>query len=270
MNPILVQCLGLGYFFNMYRNKPLVRPGRRADPVPPGAVGVPPGAPPELRRLLRRGAGRDDRPGGHRGRSTSSSTRTDPWYRHLYRNCYAYHGVHPFYMWYWGAHALDHLGDVIFVGGRPESGVPHGLPDAPRRSRTRWRWRARRSGSSPRITYLHTPPLTLADVQVSDAPRADGRARAGATGWRVDPRGRLVRRGRPSRGPPRRAASVPDRVGPDPGRPGPHARPSCRYGFKPLVWTQTEPTVEGLDRLRGPAPPGDRSWPTTPATWTRR
>jgi hypothetical protein len=41
---------------------------------------------------------------------------TDPWYVHLYRNSHAYHGVHPFYMWYWGAHALDHLGDVIFVG----------------------------------------------------------------------------------------------------------------------------------------------------------
>ncbi len=42
---------------------------------------------------------------------------TDPWYIHLYRNSYAYHGVHPLYMWYWGAHALEHLGDVIFVGG---------------------------------------------------------------------------------------------------------------------------------------------------------
>jgi hypothetical protein len=37
---------------------------------------------------------------------------TDPWYVHLYRKSYAYHGVHPFYMWYWGAHALDYLGDV--------------------------------------------------------------------------------------------------------------------------------------------------------------
>ena len=27
MNPILVACLGLGYFFNLYRGKPLVREG---------------------------------------------------------------------------------------------------------------------------------------------------------------------------------------------------------------------------------------------------
>ena len=42
---------------------------------------------------------------------------TDPWYIHLYRTSHAYHGVHPFYMWYWGAHGRDHCGDVIFVGG---------------------------------------------------------------------------------------------------------------------------------------------------------
>ena len=27
LNPILVHCMGLGYLFNMYRNKPVVRPG---------------------------------------------------------------------------------------------------------------------------------------------------------------------------------------------------------------------------------------------------
>src|SRR5205085_831156 len=27
LNPILVHCLGLGYLFNLYRNKPLVKPG---------------------------------------------------------------------------------------------------------------------------------------------------------------------------------------------------------------------------------------------------
>ena len=43
----------------------------------------------------------------------------DEWYRHLYRTSYAYHGVHPFYMWYWGSHALEHLGGVIVVGGDP-------------------------------------------------------------------------------------------------------------------------------------------------------
>ena len=47
------------------REAPRAR-GRRADPDPPDAVGVPPGAPPELHRLLRAGAGRHDRPGRDR------------------------------------------------------------------------------------------------------------------------------------------------------------------------------------------------------------
>ena len=70
---------------------------------------------------------------------------TDPWYRHLYRTSNAYHGVHPFYMWYWGAHGRDHAGDVIFVGGEPKTVARLGYRRrelAPRRAsrwrRTRW------------------------------------------------------------------------------------------------------------------------------------
>ena len=71
----------------------------------------------------------------------------DEWYRHLYRTSYAYHGVHPFYMWYWGAHALQHLGQVIIVGGdvravrrlgfKPASTLHDALEMAERRGRPR-------------------------------------------------------------------------------------------------------------------------------------
>ncbi len=77
---------------------------------------------------------------------------TDPWYIHLYRNSYAYHGVHPLYMWYWGAHALEHLGDVIFVGGDRKTTARMGfraastLDDALEMARER-------VGGSPSITY---------------------------------------------------------------------------------------------------------------------
>ena len=86
---------------------------------------------------------------------------TDPWYIHLYRTSYAYHGVHPFYMWYWGAHALDYLGDAIVVGGtaRRVSGWGTGRP---RRSATRSRWperpwdAARRPPTSTCPTFMVT------------------------------------------------------------------------------------------------------------------
>jgi len=72
--------------------------------------------------------------------------------------------VHPLYMWYWGAHALEHLGQVIVVGGD-------------RRTATRLGFRAASTlddalemardvvGRSPTITYQHTPPLSMADVR---------------------------------------------------------------------------------------------------------
>ena len=48
--------------------------GRGGDHDPPDAVGLPPGAPPELHRLLRAGAHRDDRPARDRAPSTSSAS----------------------------------------------------------------------------------------------------------------------------------------------------------------------------------------------------
>ena len=50
--------------------------GRRADPAPPHPQGVPPGAPPELHRLLRAGAHRDHRPGRDRASTRSPSPPT--------------------------------------------------------------------------------------------------------------------------------------------------------------------------------------------------
>ena len=49
---------------------------------------------------------------------------TDPWYIHLYRTGHAYHGVHPFYMWYWCAHALAAPGPGHHRRRRPQGGAP--------------------------------------------------------------------------------------------------------------------------------------------------
>ena len=34
----------------------------------------------------------------------------------MYRKGNAYHGAHPFYMWYWGENGRQHVGRVIVVG----------------------------------------------------------------------------------------------------------------------------------------------------------
>ncbi|HVB26896.1 MAG TPA: lactate racemase domain-containing protein [Mycobacteriales bacterium] len=163
MNPVLACCLGLGYFFNSYRGRPLVRAG--------GAVILYHPVPWEFHQLHH--PSYVDFFEEVLAESTDPATieakfeeryATDPWYVHLYRTSYAYHGVHPFYMWYWAAHALDHLGDVVWVG-------------ADRRAVGRMGFRAASTlrdalemvsgsvGRDPSISYLHAPPHILADVR---------------------------------------------------------------------------------------------------------
>jgi hypothetical protein len=163
MNPILAQCLGLGYFFNMYLGKPVVRQGGVMilfHPVPWEFHQV---HHPSYVDFFEEVLAETTDPQQIEAKFEEQYA-TDPWYIHLYRNSYAYHGVHPFYMWYWGAHAMDHLGDVIFVGadrkavGRMGFRTASTFADALEMA-------GETVGSSPSITYLHAPPLTLAEVR---------------------------------------------------------------------------------------------------------
>jgi hypothetical protein len=67
-------------------------------------------------------------------------------------------------MWYWAAHAMEHLGDIIFVGADRKTASRLGfrtastLGDALEMAK-------HTVGASPEISYLHMPPLTLADVK---------------------------------------------------------------------------------------------------------
>ena len=163
MNPILVHCLGLGYLFNLYRNKPVVRPGGAMimfHPVPnefhqvhhPSYVDF-------FEEVLTETTDPSTIESKYEERYA-----TDPWYIHLYRKSYAYHGVHPFYMWYWGAHALDYLGDVIVVGGDPKTCERLGYRAASS-FRDALEMAGETVGRSPSISYFHVPPLAIADVR---------------------------------------------------------------------------------------------------------
>jgi hypothetical protein len=89
---------------------------------------------------------------------------TDPWYAHLYRTSHAFHGLHPVHRWYEIARATSRLGDVVWVG-------------ADRANAERLGFRAASTladaleivsssvGRTPQISYLHTPPRVVVDVQ---------------------------------------------------------------------------------------------------------
>ena len=162
MNPLLVACLGLGYYFNLYRGKPVVRQGGVAIISHPTPWAFHPVHHPSYIDFFEHVLAETTDPFEIEAKFEESFAR-DPWYIHLYRTSNAYHGVHPFYMWYWCAHAMQHLGAVIIVGGdrkavrrmgfKPASGLADALEMA-----------EDVVGRDPTITHLHLPPLFLADV----------------------------------------------------------------------------------------------------------
>jgi hypothetical protein len=163
MNPILVMCLGLGYFFNLYRGKPLVREGGVVIMSHPTPWAFHPVHHPSYIDFFEQVLAETTDPAEIEAKYEESFA-TDPWYVHLYRTSYAYHGVHPFYMWYWGAHALQHLGGVIVVGGDARAVRRMGFKPAST-LRDALEMAEDVVGRDPTITHLHNPPLLMADVR---------------------------------------------------------------------------------------------------------
>jgi lactate racemase len=162
MNPLLVYSTALGYFFNMYRGAPLVRKGGVLIVFHPVTPEFHPVHHPSYTDFYEEVLANTTDPATIERKYEERYAR-DPWYVHLYRTSYAYHGVHPFYMWYWGAHAREYLGEVILVGGDRQAVGRLGFRaastfgDALEIARDA-------AGPRPSITYFHAPPLMLADV----------------------------------------------------------------------------------------------------------
>ncbi|MBW3579732.1 MAG: nickel-dependent lactate racemase [Actinobacteria bacterium] len=162
MNPILVMCLGLGYFFNLYRRQPLVREGGVLIMSHPTRWEFHPVHHPSYIDFFEELLAETTDP-LELEKTYEQSFAEDEWYRHLYRTSYAYHGVHPFYMWYWGAHALQHLGGVIIVGGEAKAVRRLGFKPATTLADA-LEMATDVVGRDPSLTHIHTPPLMLAEV----------------------------------------------------------------------------------------------------------
>jgi len=162
MNPILVMCLGLGYFFNLYKGRPLVREGGVLIMSHPTQPEFHPVHHPSYIDFFEEVLADTTDP-LEIEQKYEKRFAEDEWYRHLYRTSYAYHGVHPFYMWYWGSHALEHLGGVVVVGGDPATVRRLGFRPASTMDDA-FEMAADLVGRRPTITYLKNPPLVMADV----------------------------------------------------------------------------------------------------------
>jgi hypothetical protein len=163
MNPVLFMCQTLGYFFNFYRGKPLVRKGGVYILLYPLHEDFHPVHHPSYIEFYERVL----------TETTDSKTieqkyeeefAYNPKYIDQFRNSYAFHGVHAFYAWYWGCHGLSQVGKVIVV--KPRSKRPaeimgfetaDSLAEAIERAKDFL-------GSNPSITTYQAPPYLLCDV----------------------------------------------------------------------------------------------------------
>jgi lactate racemase len=162
LNPLLVQVMAQGYFFNFYRGVPIVKKGGTMIVFHPctDRFDKEHHAPyieffhdvlPQTR----------DAAVMHK--HFEEKFASNPAYLAMYRTGHAYHPAHPFFMWYWGEAGRQHLGRVIVVGADNDY-VPRLLGWESARSFNEALAMAQGNVREPEITMLHVPPVVMADV----------------------------------------------------------------------------------------------------------
>jgi nickel-dependent lactate racemase len=160
LNPLLVQVMACGYFFNFYRGKPLVKKGGTLIVTHPCSDEFDPEHHPSyiefFHRLLP-----ETRDAVELERKYEREFAENPSYVHMYRTGNAYHGAHPFFMWYWGENGRAHLGRIIAVGADNEH-VPRllGWDSAETLSEAIDMARSVH-GRGAEIALLHHPPIAM-------------------------------------------------------------------------------------------------------------
>jgi hypothetical protein len=163
LNPLLVQVLALGYFFNMYRGVPVMKKNGvmilthplydEFDPLHhPSYIEF-------FHRLLP-----ETRDSFELQRKYEEEFARDPEYIRMYRTGNAYHGVHPFYMWYWGENGRAHLGKVIVVGAEDRMAAQILGWDCAASMEEALEMAQSHVGHPPSVTHIHIPPINMVDV----------------------------------------------------------------------------------------------------------
>ncbi len=164
LNPILLQVMGLGYFHNFYRGKPVLRKGGALILCHPGHDDFDHAFHPSYIEFFNRllPETRDSMKLQHKYEEEFAR---NPSYVEMYRRGHAYHGAHPFFMWYWGENGRNHVGKVILAGAK-NAHVPAILGWDRAESLTEAIAMARSFvGPSASMTLMKWPPIVMADVE---------------------------------------------------------------------------------------------------------
>jgi len=164
LNPLLVQVMGLGYHFNFYRHKPLLKRGGVLIVHHPCYDDFDHHHHPSyiefFNRLLP-----ETRDAFVLREKYEREFASNPSYIQMYRRGNAYHGAHPFFMWYWGENGRQHVGRVIAAGAE-NTHVPAMLGWERADNLTEAIAMARSyMGNSAEITMLHQPMIGIADME---------------------------------------------------------------------------------------------------------
>jgi hypothetical protein len=163
LNPLLVRCVALGYLFNFYRYLPVVKKNGVVVFTHPCSDAFDPKFHPSYIEFFNRILP-ETRDSLVMQQKYEEEFARDPAYIKMYREGHAYHGVHPFYMWYWAENGQAHVGKVIVVGA-DNARVPAMMGwDTARSMDEALEMAQSHVGRPPSITLLHFPPILMTDV----------------------------------------------------------------------------------------------------------
>lgn len=115
INPVLVVSDVLGYVFNWFYNKPLVKEGGVVIILNPVFEVFHEEYHVAYKKFYEKVLAATKDPFEMEERFQEDFAR-DPYLIECYRNGFAHHGFHPFTVWYWATYALKYLSKVILVG----------------------------------------------------------------------------------------------------------------------------------------------------------
>lgn len=161
VNPVLVVSDVLGYVFNWFYNKPLVRRGGSVIILNPVDEVFHPEYHVAYRRFYEEALAETTDPfelQQHFQRRFAE----DPELIDAYRNRWAHHGFHPFTVWYWATYPLKYLSRVILVGPKGDSSAKRlGVQWAPSLDAA---LEMSRRGGQDHVAALTIPPMFYVDV----------------------------------------------------------------------------------------------------------
>jgi len=119
INPVLVVSDVLGYVFNWFYNKPLVKRGGVIIIINPAFERFHSEYHVAYKKFYEEVLSETTDPFEMQEKFQERFA-TDPYLIDCYRHRFAHHGFHPFTVWYWATYPLKYLSRVILVGPRDD------------------------------------------------------------------------------------------------------------------------------------------------------